>query len=153
MDDAAGVVGVERGVPDRRVDADARRDNDLAPVDVQVEVLVDVDDGLLHWAQRGQAHGLQALGQVGGVGPPGRRPGLQAGQRGGRRLPVAVGGRDGQRADPGHQHHGQHGHDAEAAATLAAATGRLPRPCRLPAPSSLLGVHGQDGLTRGSSRA
>jgi hypothetical protein len=27
------------------------------------------------------------------------------------------------------------------------------RPCRLPAPPSLLGVHGQDGLTRGSSRA
>jgi hypothetical protein len=27
------------------------------------------------------------------------------------------------------------------------------RPCRLPPPPSLLGVHGQDGLTRGSSRA
>jgi len=79
VDDAAGVVGVQRGVPHRRVDADARRHRDLAAVDEEVEVLVDVDHGLLHRAQRGHPDGLEALGQAGGVGTPWRRPGLEAG--------------------------------------------------------------------------
>jgi hypothetical protein len=53
VDDAAGVVGVQRGEPDGGVDADARRHRHLAAVDVQVEVLVDVHGGALDGAQRG----------------------------------------------------------------------------------------------------
>ena len=54
-----------------------------AAVDVEVEVLVDVQGGGFDGAQRGHADGLQAFGQVGGVGAPGRRSGLQAGERAG----------------------------------------------------------------------
>jgi hypothetical protein len=74
----------------------------------------------------GTPDGAQACGQVGGVGAPGRRPGLQAGQRGraGRRLPVAADGRHRQGADPGHQHHGHDHHDAQPAAPGASAPER-----------------------------
>ena len=56
---------------------------------------------------------------------------------------VAVGGRDGQPADPGHQHHCQHRRDAQSAAAL----GGLPGSCRLLSPPlGLPRVHGRTAV-------
>jgi hypothetical protein len=81
MDDPARVVGVERIEETLLdVDADQRRHGEVPSVHVQVDVLVDVVGVGFHLQVR-QAERVEAGAEPSMFGRPGRRAGLEAGER------------------------------------------------------------------------